>query len=113
MKKSISILRKESQIKNFISTIITNELTNANIYNPTVTDCVLSADLSHVKIFLAFSSKENDGLEAVRNASGYIRKVLSKTLNWKKIPELHFYIDEVEKKAFEIDQILNSLKNNE
>ncbi|NES52947.1 ribosome-binding factor A, partial [Escherichia coli] len=35
MKKSISVLRKESQIKNFISTIITNELTNANIYNPT------------------------------------------------------------------------------
>ncbi len=75
---------------------------------------MLSADLSHVKIFLRLlGSKENDGLEAVRNASGYIRKVLSKTLNWRKIPELHFYIDEVEKKAFEIDQILNSLKNNE
>ncbi|MCE6061908.1 30S ribosome-binding factor RbfA [Mycoplasmopsis agalactiae] len=113
MKKSISVLRKESQIKNFISTIITNELTNANIYNPTVTDVVLSTDLSHVKVFLAFSSKENDGLDAVKNALGYIRKMLSKTLNWRKIPELHFYIDEVEKKAFEIDQILNSLKNEE
>ncbi|CAL59429.1 Ribosome-binding factor A [Mycoplasmopsis agalactiae] len=113
MKKSISVLRKESQIKNFISTIITNELTNANIYNPTVTDVVLSTDLGHVKVFLAFSSKENDGLDAVKNASGYIRKRLSKTLNWRKVPELHFYIDEVEKKAFEIDQILNSLKNEE
>lgn len=113
MKKSISVLRKESQIKNFISTIITNELTNANIYNPTVTDVVLSTDLGHVKVFLAFSSKENDGLDAVKNASGYTRKRLSKTLNWRKVPELHFYIDEVEKKAFEIDQILNSLKNEE
>ncbi|WP_429979317.1 ribosome-binding factor A, partial [Mycoplasmopsis bovis] len=39
---------------------------------------------------------------AVRNASGYIRKVLSKTLNWRKIPELHFYIDKLKKKHLKL-----------
>ncbi|WP_029513473.1 30S ribosome-binding factor RbfA [Mycoplasmopsis primatum] len=109
-KKSINILKKESQIRQLIASIITQDLTNANIYEPTIIDCLLSSDLSHAKIYLAFASKEKDGLEAVQNASGFIRKSLSKLLNWRKVPELHFFLDEVEKKGFEIDQILNSLK---
>ncbi|MBZ4195206.1 30S ribosome-binding factor RbfA [Mycoplasma tauri] len=108
MKKSINLLKKESQIKQLVASIISENLTNSNIYNATVVDCLLSNDLSHAKFFVAFDHKENDGIEAIRNASGFIRKILSKTLKWRKVPELHFYIDEVEKKAFEIDQILNS-----
>lgn len=60
-------------------------------------------DLSYVKVFLVFSLKENDGLDVVKNVLGYIRKMFLKILNWRKIFEFYFYIDEVEKKVFEID----------
>lgn len=108
--KNINILKRESQIKQFIASIITQDLTNANIHNPTVVDVVLSDDLSHVKVYLAFEDNEVKGLKAVQNASGYIRKALSKSLNWRKVPELHFYIDEVEKQGMKIDQILEQIK---
>lgn len=81
MKKSISVLRKEFQIKNFILIIIINELINVNIYNLIVIDVVFLIDLSHVKVFLVFSLKENDGLDVVKNVSGYIRKMFLKILN--------------------------------
>lgn len=60
-------------------------------------------DLSYVKVFLVFSLKENDGFDVVKNVLGYIRKMFLKIFNWRKIFELYFYIDEVEKKVFEID----------
>ncbi|VEU75684.1 Ribosome-binding factor A [Mycoplasmopsis maculosa] len=109
--KSINVLKRESQIKQLIASIIMNDLTNSNIYNPTLIDCELSADLSHVKVFMAFEDKELAGLEALKNASGYIRKILSKSLNWRKVPEIHFYIDEVEKEGQKINRILEMIKN--
>lgn len=81
MKKSISVLRKEFQIKNFILIIIINELINVNIYNLIVIDVVFLIDLSYVKVFLVFSLKENDGLDVVKNVLGYIRKMFLKILN--------------------------------
>nr|WP_036435943.1 30S ribosome-binding factor RbfA [Mycoplasmopsis felifaucium] len=109
--KSINVLKRESQIRQLIASIITQDLTNSNIYNPTIVDVVLSADLSHVKVYLAFEDKEQEGLQAVQNASGYIRKVLSKSLTWRKVPELHFYIDEVEKQGMRINEILEQIKS--
>ncbi|VEU60100.1 Ribosome-binding factor A (plasmid) [Mesomycoplasma conjunctivae] len=111
MPKSINTLRRESQIRTLLAEIITNDLTNTNIINPTLVDCELSGDLSHVKIYMSFSENEKRGLEALQNASGYIRTILAKSLNWRKVPELHFYIDEVSKKCLSIDRILYDIKD--
>ncbi|MGV2392536.1 UNVERIFIED_CONTAM: 30S ribosome-binding factor RbfA [Campylobacter lari] len=78
--KSINVLKRESQIRKLIASIIAKDLTNANIYNPTVVDCELSADLSHTKIYMAFEDKEQAGIEALQNASGFIRRILAKSL---------------------------------
>ncbi|VDR42035.1 30S ribosome-binding factor RbfA [Mycoplasmopsis caviae] len=113
MAKNINVLRRESQIRTLLAQIITNDLTNTNIINPTLVDCELSADLSHVKVYMSFSENEKRGLEALQNASGYIRSSLSKSLNWRKVPELHFYIDEVSKKGLSIDKILYNIRDKE
>ncbi|AIA29202.1 ribosome-binding factor A [Mycoplasmopsis californica] len=111
MSKHINSLRKESQLKTMIAQIVTTELTNANIINPTVVDCELSADSSHAKIFVTFSEKQQEGLEAIRNASGYIRKSIAHSLDWRKVPELHFELDTVIDGAMKIEKILEQIKN--
>ncbi|MBU4689568.1 30S ribosome-binding factor RbfA [Mycoplasma zalophidermidis] len=113
MNKSINTLRKESQLKTMIAQIVTTELTNTNIINPTVIDCELSADSSHAKVFVTFSEKSDDGIEAIRNASGFIRKSLSKNLNWRKVPEIHFELDHVIDDAMKIEKILAKIKTDE
>ncbi|TQC51543.1 30S ribosome-binding factor RbfA [Mycoplasmopsis mucosicanis] len=111
MTKNINLLRKESQLKMMIAQIVTTELTNVNIINPTVVDCELSADSSHAKVFVTFSEKSHEGLEAIRNAAGFIRKTLAHSLNWRKVPEIHFELDTVTDNAMKINKILEDIKH--
>ncbi|VEU78143.1 30S ribosome-binding factor RbfA [Mycoplasmopsis columbinasalis] len=112
MKSNINVLRREEQIKNLLAQIITYDLNNANIIEPTVVDCKLSNDLSHVKVYLTFAQNSTKGLEAINNAKGYIRKQVARNLDWRKVPELNFELDEVSKEALRIDKILHNIKEN-
>ncbi|WP_029608601.1 30S ribosome-binding factor RbfA [Mycoplasma simbae] len=110
MSKSINALRKESQLKTMIAQIVSTELTNVNIIDPTVIDCELSADSSHAKVFVTFGAKPQEGIEAIRNAAGFVRKTLAHSLNWRKVPEIHFELDTVIDGAMKIEKILEQIK---
>ncbi|MFV8414266.1 30S ribosome-binding factor RbfA [Mycoplasma sp. Sp48II] len=107
----INLKRKEARLQQLIADIVANDITNTNVIDPVVMDVSLSNDLSHVKVFVSFLSNEQKGLEALNNASGYVRKVLSQSLDWRKVPSVHFYLDEVSKNGQKIEQILASIKN--
>ncbi|KKB26941.1 Ribosome-binding factor A [Mycoplasmopsis meleagridis] len=110
MKTNINTLRREEQIKNAIAKIISYDITNVNVIDPVVVDAYLSNDLSHVKIYVTFASNKSKALEALNNANGFIRKELSRILDWRKIPEVHFELDEVGPSGAKIDKILNEIK---
>ncbi|MFV8468368.1 30S ribosome-binding factor RbfA [Mycoplasma sp. VS42A] len=107
----INLKRKEARLQQLIADIVANDITNTNVIDPVVMDVSLSNDLSHVKVFVSFLNNEQKGLEALNNASGYVRKVLSQSLDWRKVPSVHFYLDEVSKNGQKIEQILASIKN--
>ncbi|QNM93910.1 30S ribosome-binding factor RbfA [Mycoplasma sp. Pen4] len=107
---NINLKRKEAQIHRLIADIVTNDITNANVIDPVVMDVQLSSDLSHVKVFVSLSNNEHKGIEALNATSGFVRSVLSRSLNWRKVPAVHFYIDEVSKTGHRIDEILQQIK---
>ncbi|SJZ41193.1 30S ribosome-binding factor RbfA [Mycoplasmopsis verecunda] len=107
----INLKRKEARLLQLIADIVANDITNVNVVDPTVMDVMLSNDLSHVKVYVTFLSNEQKGLEALNNASGYVRKILSKSLDWRKVPNVHFYLDEVSKTGQKIDELLAKIKN--
>ncbi|MHA3825699.1 30S ribosome-binding factor RbfA [Mycoplasma sp. BRA285] len=107
----INLKRKEAKLQQLLADIVTNDITNVNVNDPVVMDVSLSNDLSHVKVFVSFLNNEQKGIEALNNASGYVRKVLSKSLDWRKVPSVHFYLDEVSKNGQKIEEILASIKN--
>ncbi|QZE12424.1 30S ribosome-binding factor RbfA [Mycoplasma sp. Ms02] len=106
---NIAHLRKQSTIMQMVSAIVTNDLTNVNIVNPIVIDGNLSTDLSHLKVFVALDGNKQKGLQALNNAAGYIRGVLSHSLKWRKVPQIHFVLDEVTDYGMKIDAIIKSI----
>ena len=99
-----SILMKE------ISTIILQDINDPKLGFPTVTAVDVAPDLNTAKVFVSFlgkNYKKRDGIEALRKAKGYIKSQLAKRLKMRKIPDLHFVVDDTLDKAERIDEILS------
>ncbi|UWV84836.1 30S ribosome-binding factor RbfA [Mycoplasmopsis felis] len=106
----ISLKRKESQVHQLVASIIQNDLTNVNIIDPVVMDVKLSSDLSVLKVYVNLSENVQKGIIALNSSASYVRKILAKSLNWRKVPEVRFFIDEVSATGSAIDAILRKIK---
>ena len=71
-----------------------------------------SPDLENDKIYFSVlqESKENEALKFLIENSKEIKKCLAKETEMKKIPKFRFILEETEKKAQEIEEILDGLK---
>ncbi|WP_334686989.1 ribosome-binding factor A [Mycoplasmopsis felis] len=81
----ISLKRKESQVHQLVASIVQNNLTNVNIIDPVVMDVKLSSDLSVLKVYVNLSENVQKGIIALNSSASYVRKILSKSLNWRKV----------------------------
>jgi len=76
----------------------------------TVTNVRVSPDLGVAKAYLSFfpTEKKQEGLEKVKEQNGAIRHLLAGSIGKqvRKIPELHFYIDDSLDYFEEIDRLL-------
>ncbi|WP_322910905.1 30S ribosome-binding factor RbfA [Mycoplasmopsis felis] len=106
----INLKRKESQVHQLVASIIQNDLTNVNIIDPVVMDVKLSSDLSVLKVYVNLSENVQKGIIALNSSASYVRKILAKSLNWRKAPEVRFFIDEVSATGSAIDAILRKIK---
>lgn len=81
----------------------------------TITDVDCSADLANVKVGVSVLPDKFYGtaLENLRKHSKEFRNILKKRLNLKNIPKINWVIDKTEKKASEIEDILEQINNNE
>lgn len=111
--KHISTSRKEAKLHQLISDIVSNEIRNVQEYGVVVMDVKLSSDLSYCKVFVNFQKSPKKGIVALENAKGFVRTALSKTLDWRKVPEVKFLIDEVSIYGDNIDRIIREIKKNE
>lgn len=107
----ISLRKKENQVQHLVASILMHDITNVNIQEPVVMDVKLSSDLSYLKVFVTFSGNEQKGIIALNNSALYVRKILAKSLDWRKVPEVKFYLDEVTENGSRIDQILREIQN--
>ncbi len=91
-----------------ISEIIQFEVKSKSIGFVTVTDVDVSNDFSHAKVYVTFlgQGNVNSRLEALERTKGFIRSSLAKKMDIRKVPELHFIIDDSFEKARKIDESL-------
>ncbi len=111
---SIKIDRINHSIVREISYILMTEVKDEDIKFVTITDCKTTNDLSFAKIYFTVldDSKRESTLEALKNASGFIRKELAERIEIRHIPELEFVYDESIEYGRKIEGIIENIHEN-
>lgn len=108
---SIKIDRIEKEMIREVSYILSNEVKDQSIKFVTVTDCKVTNDLSFAKIYYTVLNidKKEETSAALKQASGFIRKVLSERMNIRHTPELTFIYDESIEYGKKIETIIEKM----
>ena len=106
--KVAGIIQKE------VSEIIQFDLKDPKLGFVTITDVTVTNDLSIAKIYVSFlgqKAREEAGMKVLERSKGFIRSTLAKRLTMRKVPELHFLIDDALERGNKIDRIIYEIHN--
>ena len=93
-----------------ISALIQRGLKDPRIGFSTVTTVDLTDNLKHAKVYVSVlgnESEQQETIEGLTNASGFIRGSLGISLNLRYIPVLEFILDETAEHVAKINKIIN------
>lgn len=94
---SIRTERIAEQLRQEISVILRDEVTDPRVEMCSITRIELSRDLSHAQVFwspLAGGDAEIEEMEdGLGSAAGYVRKLVARRLSLRHTPEIHFRYD--------------------
>lgn len=97
-KNSIKSTRINSEVQKELSRIINHEIKDPRIHPMTsVIDVIVTPDLKFCKAFISVlgdKEAQDETLAGLRNAVGYIRKELARTVNLRNTPEITFVLDQ-------------------
>ena len=99
--------------KREISSIIHEELKDPRIGFLTVTRIELTQDLRYAKIFfsvLGTEKEQTDTQEALKSASGFIRRLIAQRIRLRLVPEIRFIQDKSSEYSVHIQQELDKIK---
>ena len=108
---SVKIDRIASNLVKEISYILMREVKDKNIRFVTITDCKLSNDLSHAKVYYTVLNDDTkeETYKALKSAKGFIKKELGSRIEIRHIPELEFIFDESVEYGKKIEQIIDEM----
>jgi ribosome-binding factor A len=94
--------------------LIASELTDPRLEDAmvTVTDVQVSADLGNARVFIQHAlpdSQTRHVLSALQHSTTFLRRALVENLHLRVVPELHFVVDDTEKRASHVDDILDQI----
>jgi len=111
-------LRQEKLNAEFLRSI--NEILSRRVKDPrltemyTLTSVKTDAELSTAKVFVSILStdekKAGQTLQAMKDASGMIRQILSKEMHIRSVPRFEFVLDKHGEYGQRIDEILSEIK---
>ncbi|MGO1367934.1 MAG: 30S ribosome-binding factor RbfA [Senegalia sp. (in: firmicutes)] len=109
--------RISEEIKKIVSSMILKELKDPRIATmTTITEVEATNDLRYAKIFVSVLGSERerkDTLEALKSATGFIRKEIGKKMKLRYIPEPIFYTDKSIENGIYISKLIDSIKEDE
>lgn len=111
MKMSIKIERIASSMMKEISYILATEIKDKDIKFVTITDVQVTNDLSFAKVYFTTLNEEfrKETLQALKSASGFIRRELADRMDIRHIPELEFIYDDSIAYGNKIENIIEKI----
>jgi ribosome-binding factor A len=80
----------------------------------TVTGVEMSGDLHHARVYvsvLGSADAQQESLEGLTSAAGYVRRELSHRLRLRRTPELTFVLDHAAEENERLEALLQKLKD--
>jgi|TARA_X000000950_G_scaffold46591_1_gene53524 ribosome-binding factor A len=90
--------RVSDSIKKEVASIFLFKVNDPRLRNITITNVVLSDDLSNAKIFYSTINLKDEEVsikKALDKSRGFIRTMLGKSISLKKIPTISFFKDDI------------------
>ena len=100
-------------IRHAVGVFLTGDVRDPRIGFVTVTGVEVSPDLSHANVRVSVMGSDEEkarSLEGLASAARFLRAQLSKELNLRTSPALHFHLDRGIEHAQHIDRVLKELK---
>jgi ribosome-binding factor A len=100
-------------IRQMVAAFLTGNVRDPRIGFVTVTGVDVSADLGHARVRVSVMGTEEErarSLEGLTSAARFLRAQLSRELQLRTTPELHFELDRGMEHALRIDEVLRRLK---
>lgn len=110
--------RLEQDVKLSLSRIITYKVKDPSVTGLiSVTDVKITPDQKYAKIYISVFGKQNKKkvIEALKNASGFIKSELGKSVRMRNIPALQFELDDSLEYGSYMDKVIDEVikKDNE
>jgi ribosome-binding factor A len=97
-----------------LALLIASELTDPRLEDAlvTVTDVQVSPDLGNARVYIQHAlpnTETRQVLSALQHSTTFLRRALVENLHLRVVPELHFVVDDTEKRAAHVDEILDQI----
>lgn len=110
--------RIEEEIKRALSAIIRNDVKDDRLSPITsVTGVKVTSDLKYAKVYASvYNDSENKrkaSIDALNHAAPFIRTMLSRAVDIRRVPEMTFILDDSIEYGLKIAKVLEDVKKNE
>jgi ribosome-binding factor A len=104
--------RVDELLREEISAHVARDIGDPRLGFVTVTSVRTAPDLRHATVFVSVIGNDEQAaasLLALKSAAGLLRTLISKDLRIRRVPALHFELDETGRRGARIQQLLGSI----
>lgn len=103
--------RLASQIQRELASLVRNNLKDPRLSAPTILEVQVSKDLSQARVFFSVLDPDDaeQSLHALRHASGYLQREVSKVLKSRITPKLVFIYDDSDIRGRTMSELIDSV----
>jgi ribosome-binding factor A len=106
--------RVSALLKEEVSKLLQQEIEDPRLVFVIVTDVETSPDLRQVYVYVTFlgnSDRQEESLDVLRKATGFLRRQLGKRVYLRYVPDLTFRLDPSAEQGQRIEETLQELEN--
>jgi|SRR5690554_1703781 len=101
-------------IKVELGALLQRGLKDPRIGFVSITNVIVSKDMSHVKVYVSIlgdKAKQEETMQGLESAKGFIRSELGKRIRMRYTPELHFIADPSLEEGARILSLINQVQS--
>lgn len=104
--------RVEERIRTILSELFLREISDPRLQGVTVTDVRLDGEMMYADVYvnaLGDETREQDVMQALERAKGFLRREVGSNIRTRNTPELHFHWDTTLQQGEHLNQLIDSL----